>query len=126
MKKVFLSSALCLLAFSFIKAQGTSLAATKPTFDVLKTATDTLNLDAYCGVYKMQENEYVDKVKIMVKDGHLVSKSPDDDEVIFVQTKADEFFVSQFNLYALFVKIDGIVKSVKVRIQGKEVSGDKL
>ena len=126
MKQVFLSLALCLAALSFVKAQGTSLAVSEKTFPIVTEVKATPNFEGYCGVYKMQENPYIDKVQITLKGGQLMSKSPEDEEILFEHTENNEFFIPAFNARAIFTKIDGIIKSIKVIVQGKELTGEKL
>ena len=126
MKQVFLSIALCFTAFSFLKAQGTSLAAVETPLTVTVSPTPKDSLQDYCGIYKMQENPYVDKVEITSKNGQLVSKSPEDEEVVFEHTENDEFFIPTLNATVIFTREKDAVKSVKVVIQGKALMGEKL
>jgi hypothetical protein len=126
MKRLLLSIALCLTAFSFVKAQETSLAVSEQTFPIATQIKATPSFEGYCGVYKMQENPYIDKVQIILKDGQLMSKSPEDEEIVFEHTENSEFFIPAFNARAIFTAINGVIKSVKVIVQGKELTGEKL
>jgi Domain of unknown function (DUF3471) len=127
MKQVFLSLVLCLSAFSFVKAQGTNLAIVEQPITAATAAVNTKDsLQDYCGIYKMQNNPYIDKVEITSKNGQLVSKSPEDEEVIFEHTENDEFFIPTLNATVIFTRENDVVKSVKVTVQGKELVGDKL
>jgi Domain of unknown function (DUF3471) len=115
MKKLMIVLLCCFASFGFLKAQ----AIQKPL-----TAVST-SLNDYCGVYKMAENPYVSEVKIDLKDGKLVSSTPNDEEVIFEYVEEDTFFISPINATAVFTREKGIVKSIKVAVQGKEVVGEK-
>lgn len=126
MKQVFLSLVLCLSAFSFLKAQGTSLAISEQTFPLSSATVNTNSLDIYCGTYKMQDNPYIDKVQITLKDGELVSKSSEDEDITLVHTENDEFFIAAFNARVIFTREKDTIKSVKVIAQGKEMIGEKL
>jgi hypothetical protein len=86
----------------------------------------TPSFEGYCGVYKMQDNPYIDKVQITLKGGQLMSKSPEDEEIVFEYTESNEFFIPAFNARAIFTQINGVIKSVKVLVQGKELTGEKL
>jgi hypothetical protein len=126
MKRLLLSIALCLTAFSFVKAQGTSLAVSEKIFPIATEVKATPSFEGYCGVYKMQDNPYIDKVQITLKGGQLMSKSPEDEEIVFEYTESNEFFIPAFNARAIFTQINGVIKSVKVLVQGKELTGEKL
>ncbi len=126
MKRLLLSIALCLTAFSFVKAQGTSLTVSEKIFPIATEVKATPSFEGYCGVYKMQDNPYIDKVQITLKGGQLMSKSPEDEEIVFEYTENNEFFIPAFNARAIFTQINGVIKSVKVLVQGKELTGEKL
>ena len=126
MKQVFLSIALCFTVCSFVKAQGTSLAAVETPLTTAVASTKKGNLQDYCGIYKMQENPYIDKVEITSKNGQLVSKSPEDEEITFEHTENDEFFIPALNATVIFTREKDAVKSVKVSVQGNELTGEKL
>jgi hypothetical protein len=126
MKRLLLSIALCLTAFSFVKAQGTSLAVSEQTFPIATEVKATPSFEGYCGVYKMQDNPYIDKVHITLKDGQLMSKSPEDEDILLEFTENNEFFIPAFNGRAIFTAINGVIKNVKVIVQGKELTGEKL
>jgi Domain of unknown function (DUF3471) len=115
MKKLTIVLLFCLASISFMKAQGIE----KPLTNVSTSLKD------YCGVYKMAKNPYVSEVKIDIKDGKLVSKTPDDEEIVFEYTEDDTFFISSINATAVFTREKGIVNGVKVAVQGKEMTGEK-
>ena len=74
----------------------------------------------------MADNEYIDKVNIMLKEGHLITKSPENEEIILEQTDDNTFFIAAYQLQAIFINENNVVKGVKVIIQGKEIRGEKL
>lgn len=126
MKKLMLSIVFCLLVFPFLKAQDASLIVSESAaVQALILPQDTSALHEYCGIYTMKSNPYIDEVKIIVKDGKLMSKTPENEEVVFEHTENDEFFIAPFSAKAIFTRINGIVKGVKVVVQGKEMVGEK-
>ena len=74
----------------------------------------------------MMENEYVDKVNIILKNGHLTTQSPEGEEIILEQIDEDIFFIAAYQLRAIFTTQNDVIKGVKVVIQGKEIKGEKL
>lgn len=123
MNKFLLTILLCLSSFIFLKAQQTALTTTIMT--PLVTTHDSTSFKDYCGIYKMAENPYIEEVKIELKDGKLISLTPEDEEIVFEHTENDEFFIPPFSAKAIFIRENGIVKKVKVLIQGKELAGEK-
>ncbi len=73
----------------------------------------------------MAENPYIEEIKIELKDGKLMSRTPEDEEIVFVHTENDAFFIPPFNAKAIFTRENGLVKGVKVMVQGKEMRGEK-
>jgi Domain of unknown function (DUF3471) len=88
-------------------------------------ANDSTHFKEYCGVYKMAENPYIEEVKIELKNGKLISRTPEDEEIVFEHTENDEFFIPPFSARAIFTRENGLVKGVKVVVQGKEMTGEK-
>ena len=132
MKKLALSVAFCLSVSAFLTAQESSLALTeKPIPPAMeskdsKESKDLTGLEAYCGVYKMKENPYIEAVKLTVKDGKLTSKTPEDEDITLQALETDVFYISEFKAKVIFTREKGIVKTVKVVAQGKEIVGEKL
>ena len=126
MKKALFSGILCLTICLFAKAQGTALAVSQQKSPIFILAKTPHSLQDYCGTYKMTENEYVDKVNIILKDGHLTTQPPEGEEIILEQIDEDIFFVAAYQLRAIFSSENDVIKGVKVVIQGKEIIGKKL
>jgi hypothetical protein len=126
MKQILLSGILCLTLCSFATAQNANLAVSQQLLPIVESAIATHSLQDYCGTYKMADNEYVDKVNIVLKDGHLATKSPEGEEIILEQLDDNIFFIEAYQLRVLFINENDVVKGVKVIIQGKEIKGEKL
>jgi hypothetical protein len=92
MKQILLSGILCLTLCSFATAQNANLAVSQQLLPIVESAIATHSLQDYCGTYKMADNEYVDKVNIVLKDGHLATKSPEGEEIILEQLDDNIFF----------------------------------
>jgi Domain of unknown function (DUF3471) len=114
MKKLTIAFVCFFMSIGFLQAQSEE---TKPLTNVSTSLKD------YCGVYKMAENPYVSEVKIECKDGKLISKTPDDEEVVFEYTEDDSFFVPSINATVVFIREKGAINAVKVALQGKELMG---
>jgi hypothetical protein len=123
MNKLHLTILLCLSSVIVLKAQQTVVTTTTIVTPII--ANDSTSFQDYCGIYKMAENPYIEEVKIELKDGKLISKTPEDEEVVFEHTENDEFFIPPFSARAIFIRENGIVKKVKVVLQGKELAGEK-
>ena len=129
MKKLTLSIAFCLSISAFLTAQERSLALTeKPLQRAVESpeSKEAPGLEVYCGVYKMKENPYIEEVKLTVKDGQLTSKTPEDEDITLQMLDTDVFFIAAFKAKIIFTREKGIVKSVTVVAQGKEIVGEKL
>jgi hypothetical protein len=126
MKKVTLSIAFCLSILTFSKAQDASLALAEKSLQLATESQEVKGLDAYCGVYKMKENPYIDEVKLTLKDGQLTSKTPEDEDITLQPLDTDVFYIADFKAKVIFTREKGIVKTVKVVAQGKEIVGEKL
>jgi hypothetical protein len=116
MKKLTLMTFFSFIAISFMTAQ---------TPDSKLLTNISTSLKDYCGVYKMAENPYVSEVKVEVKEGKLMSKTPDDEEVIFEHSEDDSFFIPTINATVTFIREKGVINGVKVAAQGKEMVGAK-
>ena len=116
MKKLTLIASLFLISVASMTAQ---------TFDSKPLTSVSTSLKDYCGTYKMAENPYVSEVKIEVKDGKLMSKTPEDEEVVFEQSEDDLFFIPTINATVTFIREKGVINGVKVAAQGKEMLGAK-
>jgi hypothetical protein len=113
---------LCLSYSIPLKAQQTVVTTTIVTPVIAK---DSTHFKGYCGVYKMAENPYIEEVKIELKDGKLISRTPEEEEIVFEHTENDEFFIPPFSARAIFTRENGLIKGVKVVVQGKEMIGEK-
>jgi hypothetical protein len=116
MKKLTLMTLFSFIAIGFMTAQTTE---SKPLTNVSTSLKD------YCGVYKMAENPYISEVKVEVKDGKLMSKTPEDEEVVFEHSEDDSFFIPTINATVTFIREKGVINGVKVAAQGKEMLGAK-
>lgn len=121
MKKLLFLTVVSLFSINFLVAQNTAVAVIIAPLMV----NDSTSFKEYCGVYKMAENPYVSEVTIELKDGKLVSKTPDDEEVVLEFTENDTFFIAPLDATAVFQRENGVVKSVKVTVRGKEMMGEK-
>jgi hypothetical protein len=121
MNKLHFAILLCLFSFTFLKGQQTAVT----TLVAPLIANDSTSFKDYCGVYKMVKNPYIDEVKIELKNGKLISSTPEDEEIVFEHTENDEFFIPPFSAKAIFTRENGVVKGVKVVVQGKEMVGEK-
>ena len=121
MKKLMVCTLFYLFAVSILKAQQTVVTTAVTSLVV----NDSTSFKDYCGIYKMAENPYIEEVTIELKDGKLISKTPENEEIVFEHTENDEFFIAPFNATAIFTRENGVVKGVKVKVQGKEMVGEK-
>jgi Domain of unknown function (DUF3471) len=116
MKKLTLMTLFSFITVGFMMAQ---------TLDSKPLTNVSTSLKDYCGTYKMAENPYVSEVKIAVKDGKLMSKTPEDEEVVFEHSEDDSFFIPTINATVTFIREKDIINGVKVAAQGKEMLGSK-
>lgn len=125
MKKVILLAILSATSLCVVKA--TDMTSQNHKFVEIKAHTvgDSTNIHEYSGKYTMKENPYIDEVILKVKNDKLVSTTPEGEEVVFQYLENDEFYISDFNAKVKFIRENGIVTSVKVHIQGKELIGEK-
>ena len=121
MKKLIVFTLFLMTSVSYLSAQQTPVNTLVTAF----ITNDSTSFKDYCGIYKMVDNPYVEEVKIEFKNGRLVSRTPDDEEIEFQHTENDEFFIPPFNATAIFIRENGQVKGVKVKVQGKELIGEK-
>jgi hypothetical protein len=122
MKSLILSSAFFVCLCPFLTGQSVGNRTTTTT-----ESKDAKGLDVYCGVYKMTENPYIQEVKLIEKDGQLMSKTPENEEILLDPTDDDDvFFISIFKAKIVFHREKNAIKSVKVFVQGKEMTGEKL
>lgn len=126
MKKILFSGILCLALSAHATAQSADLAVSQQLLPIVKSPMAAYSLQDYCGTYKMADNEYVDKVNIVLKDGHLATKSPEGEEIVLEQLDDNIFFIAAYQLRVLFINENDVIKGVKVIIQGKEIKGEKL
>jgi hypothetical protein len=116
MKKLALITLFSFIVVGFMTAQ---------TLDSKSLTNVSTSLKDYCGVYKMAENPYVSEVKVEVKDGKLMSKTPEDEEIVFEHSEDDSFFIPTINAIVTFIREKGVINGVKVAAQGKEMVGAK-
>jgi hypothetical protein len=116
MKKLTLIAALFFISVASMTAQ---------TIDSKPLTNVSTSLKDYCGTYKMAENPYISEVKVEVKDGKLMSKTPEDEEVVFEHSEDDSFFIPAINATVTFTREKGVINGVKVAAQGKEMLGAK-
>ncbi len=121
MKKLMVFAFFSLSAMGTLKAQQTAVISVVSGLNL----NDSTRFKDYCGVYKMAENPYIEEVKIELKDGKLISRTPEDEEIVFEYTENDEFFIAPFNATAIFTRENGVVKGVKVKVKGTEMVGEK-
>ena len=121
MKKLMVCILFYLFTIGILKAQQTVVTTAVTSLVV----NDSTSFKEYCGLYKMAENPYIEEVTIELKDGKLISKTPENEEIVFEHTSNDEFFIPPFSAKAIFTRENGIVKGVKVMVQGKELAGEK-
>jgi Domain of unknown function (DUF3471) len=113
---------LALITFFSFTAVGFMMAQTLESKPLTNVST---SLKDYCGVYKMAQNPYVSEVKVEVKDGKLMSKTPEDEEIVFEYAEDDSFFIPTINATVTFIREKGVINGVKVAAQGKEMLGSK-
>jgi hypothetical protein len=126
MKKVIFLITLSILCSHIVKAQSLTHQS-QSSLDIKSVVhhSDSTKMQEYSGKYTMEDNPYIEEVVLKVKDDKLISTTPEGEEVVFQYVENDEFFISDFNLKVNFIRENGIVKSVKVHIQGKELVGEK-
>lgn len=125
MKKLILIPTIGLSATYILKAQGVNIKRYEPVEISSKSLNDTLAFNEYCGTYSMQENPYIDEVTLRLKNGKLVSLTPEGEEVILENTAKDEFFVPEFSLKVVFIRDSDKIKGLKVKVQGQEILGER-
>lgn len=125
MKRLLLIPAIGFSATYFLKAQGANVLVYSPLSIVHTVLNDTLNFQEYAGTYLMKENPYLDEVTLNVKNGQLVSITPEGEEIILQPTNKDEFFIAPFNARVVFLRDKDIIKTVKVLVKGQEMLGEK-
>jgi hypothetical protein len=125
MKTIFLIPAIGLSATYFLKAQGANVLAYNPVEISVSMTKDSTQFQEYCGTYTMKNNPYIDEITIHLKQGKLISITPEGEEVVLENTGNDEFFVAFFNARIIFTRINSIVKGVKALVKGQEMVGLK-
>ncbi len=124
MKKSMFTLAIALMAIGCLKAQ--SATAEVKVAATTVAAKDTSALSSYVGKYKMSENEYVKEVIVFLKEGKLMSYSPDKQEIELISKEEDTFLIEEFSAKVIFSREKGMVKGVKIQVQGMEMVGEKL
>ena len=125
MKKIFLIPAIGLSATYFLKAQGASVLAYSPVEISSVLAKNFTIFEEYCGTYKMQDNPYVEEVNIRLKNGKLISASPEGEEIALEYVENDEFYIALFKAQIIFIRESGLIKGVKVLVKGEQILGEK-
>jgi hypothetical protein len=128
MKRLIVLFTLILTTLNYAKAQNTSIAALDNMPNTLTSPTNdsTSILKAYCGTYMMKDNPYVEDIKLMVKDGQLMSLTPEGEEVILLPTEEpDTFFIAMLNAKVVFRRENDSIIGLKAVVQGKEIVGFK-
>jgi hypothetical protein len=122
MKKVFFIVLVKLLAITtFAKASNEQSIV---SIDNL-TLSDSTEFKDYLGSYKMDENPFAEKMKIVFKDGNIFGQVAGYPALKLTRKKDDEFEEINFGAVIIFSRVNGIVSSVKVSVQGQDLSGTK-
>ncbi|PWK18429.1 hypothetical protein LV89_04128 [Arcicella aurantiaca] len=89
------------------------------------TLSDSTEFKDYLGSYKMDENPFAEKMKIVFKDGNIFGQVAGYPALKLTRKKDDEFEESNFGAVIIFSRVNGIVSGVKVSVQGQDLFGTK-
>jgi hypothetical protein len=74
----------------------------------------------------MNNNQFVEKLKVFFKGGDLYGQASGYPEIKLVRKKDDEFEDGSFGAQIIFIRNGSNIDSVKIVVQGKEFVGTKL
>lgn len=125
-KFVYVLVLLASLACTKKMAVSTTVPAATPTITVTAApaATSSATLDLYAGSFKMESNEYVQKVNVVVKDGTLALATDKGDTAPLKATaKADVFTanIQGYDAEISFARTAGSVSGIKISVGGGAV-----
>jgi len=89
------------------------------------TLSDSTEFKDYLGSYKMDENPFAEKMKIVFKEGNIFGQVAGYPALKLIRKKEDEFEESNFGAVIIFSRVNGIVSGVKVSVQGQDLFGTK-
>jgi hypothetical protein len=119
MKKI--SVFLCVVAFMAMRFDAIASTVSTPFLGV-STASDSLALVEFTGIYKFKENPTVQKIKVAIVKNELISTDVDTNDAYTLKAnaeKADTFSISAIGAEVVFVRDE------KKRITGiKVILGD--
>lgn len=121
-KLVVMTSILSVIGFSALAKH--KPASIKITPVVVKA--DSMEFKDYYGDYKMNNNQFVEKLKVFFKGGDLYGQASGYPEIKLVRKKDDEFEDGSFGAQIIFIRNGSNIDSVKIVVQGKEFIGTKL
>jgi hypothetical protein len=87
--------------------------------------SDSTEFKDYLGSYKMDENPFAEKMKIVFKEGNIFGQVAGYQALKLTRKKDDEFEESNFGAIVTFTRVNGIVLGIKVSVQGQDLSGAK-
>ena len=90
-----------------------------------RAMADSTEFSEYYGIYKMADNQMVEKMKIFFKDGSLFGEASGYPPTKMARKKDDEFEESSFGAVITFTRVSGRVTGIKVAVQGQELFGTK-
>ena len=122
MKKSVLITAMVL--FFAISTFAKSSSIHSNTF-ITKVMADSTEFNEYYGNYKMIDNQFVEKMKVFFKAGDLYGQATGYPETKLTRKKDDEFEETSFGAVITFTRIDGIIKGIKISVQGQDLLGNK-
>ncbi len=118
MKKIVFASIVLLFAISTFAKPSTNMTISAIT-------TDSTEFKDYLGSYKMADNPFAEKMKIIFKDGDLYGQATGYPNIKLTRKNEDEFEEINFGAIVIFTRVNGIVSGIKVSVQGQELAGMK-
>jgi hypothetical protein len=84
------------------------------------------SLQAYCGTYLLEGNPYIDEISLSLKNGQLISITPENEEVVLEPTDAeDTFFIAMIKAKVVFTRENGVVVGIRAKVNGMVMEGVK-
>lgn len=119
MKKILFTTILSFFAIS------TFAKSSKDDVSISTITADSTELKDYLGSYKMAENPFAEKMKIVFKDGDLHGQVTGYPNIKLTRKNGDEFEEINFGAIIIFTRVNGIVSGIRVSVQGQELTGTK-
>lgn len=99
---------------------------TKPSIKNMVILADSIDLNEYVGKYKLAEGSPVESVSFVIKEGKLVGQAGEYPETTLSPKVKDIFEDSGMGGIFTFMRTDGIVKKLKIEVQGFELLAEKV